>query len=107
MVQLYALKGFTTTNSATSNRLDYVDKLVEDLIDTVSKKKLELEDSEIWPKDYATEFAKHGQMTFDYIVVGAGTAGSVVASRLSEDPHVKVLVLEAGADPPILSEVNF
>src|SRR4051794_22057313 len=33
---------------------------------------------------------------FDYIVVGAGTAGCIVANRLSADPHNRVLILEAG-----------
>jgi len=41
--------------------------------------------------------AANGQ-TFDYIVVGAGLAGTTVAARLAEDSSVSVLLIEAGAD---------
>lgn len=44
---------------------------------------------------------------FDFIVVGGGTAGNVVAGRLAEHPDAKILVVEAGvADSKDLEEIR-
>lgn len=49
--------------------------------------------------------------SFDYLIIGGGTAGLAVAARLSENPDIAVGVLEAGAarlnDPSILTPAAY
>ena len=41
---------------------------------------------------------------YDFLVVGSGTAGAILAARLTENPNIKVLVLEAGGPQTIATD---
>ncbi|KAJ7242969.1 hypothetical protein C8J57DRAFT_1084041 [Mycena rebaudengoi] len=51
--------------------------------------------STAWTKIYE-HVADLPGLDYDFVVVGGGTAGNVVANRLTENPKFSVLVLEAG-----------
>lgn len=73
------------------------------LLQSLNKKQGHMASKIVYPRDYSLSIKNND--AFDIIIVGCGAAGSVLASKLSDEKDLNVLILEAGSKPLMQSEI--
>lgn len=80
--------------------------LINTILLNITPRQCVFSPASMWPEDYGPTAVRNGLDEYDFIIIGAGSAGSVVADRLTENGKWKVMCIEAGGNPPDEEEVT-